>query len=376
METYDNNGICQYLNAKAKNIFLTDLTKSMLIIADKKTQEPLVVVLDDRVDSISDQVTSEEKETIEIGKVISDKTKLPFFIIRYCDGLDNSFSEREINIGEYHPNANDLTFMVSTIDYFVKRLNDNGIIASYERRSPQKQTNDKLSSDFHYWQRECLRVGIFTDIDMIRYDARNGVIERVYELKRSKEFFEDWKPYYKEIYNYRILARVCEMMGVQFYIVFNGQKRIDQMTRRLINYYYLVTKRNGEKYYDDVMELRIFLMCKPIGGSIEEIVPVEAEHITIDHFIQSDQVSILKEKYWNMRGQESDSYGIKNRQLCYCDPLKQYDEKYHGKKFFHAYEDCEWLDHNDYVKTLYRYEAYAEGYELMCKKCREKENKD
>lgn len=375
MDTYENNGVCQYLSGKANDIFLTDLTKSMIIIADKKTQTPLTLVLDDRVDNIDSDIDEKENETIEIGKCISDKSRLPFFIIRYVDGEDNSFNERDLMVGRYVPGENtDVEYVKSDIQYFVNNLTQCGIPASLENRSPQKEKNDKLSSDFHLWQRECLRVGIFTDIDMIRYDKENREILRIYELKRSKESFEEWKPYYKEIFNYRILANFCELLSIQFYIVFNGQKKKNSKIKILNKYYYKVMKKDGKEFYDDVTQLRIFLMCKPIGGNVSGLVPIEAEHITIDHFIDSDKVGILKEKYWNMKGQENDAYFKKEKDICYCDPLEQYDEIHQGQKSYHSYADCEWLNQNASIKTLYKYEAHAEGYKWLCKKCKDRAN--
>ncbi len=370
MDIYENNGVCQYLEKKGHNIFLTDLTRSMLIIAEKDTQKPIALVLDDRTDDYKKPIEESEEETINIGKSISNKSGLPFFIVRYVDNEQSLFNTRALLVGFYNSSIDEVEYKEANIDYFVQLLNNNGIRAKYENRTPQKKKNDKLSSDFHYWQREYLNVGIFSDIDMIRYDRDKKEITRLYELKRAKEPFEEWKPYYKEFFNYKILANMCEMLGVQLYIVFNGQKKAGQRTRRSLNYYYKVVKSDGEEFYDDVMELRIFKMCKPVGGSTDDLVPVEAEHITIDHFIDDDTVGIFKEKYWNMRGKESESYSSKNRDICYCDPKKTYNPKYNGKKFFHSYEDCEWLHQNEQVKALYRYEAYAEGYKLHCKKCK------
>ena len=76
-----------------------------------------------------------------------------------------------------------------------------------------------------------------------------------------------------------------------------------------------------------------------------------------------------------MHGQEDYLYSRKDRAISYCDPEKKYDDKYGGKKFYHIYEDCEWLSRNDKIKMLYRYEAYAEGYTLLCKKCSERLNR-
>jgi len=368
MNTYDGNGVCDYISMhKSKSIYLTDTSKSILVVAEKEKSKPLFIVLDDRVGDVHSSYDESEIKAFTIGGYFAKQSGLPFIIVRYKDKDNIAFENREIALALWNKNENTISkTKYCCIDEFVRLLNTLGIKAEYENRTPDKKQNDKLSSDFHLWQREKLKVGIFTDVDMLRYDEANGKIKCIYELKRSVNSMDTWKPFLNDKNNYSILANMCELLKVPLVVVFNNQSAENSQYERLLKYYFKTVKDDGRIVFDNIIKLKLFQIYKAVGGGEDELVPVEIGTTTIDSFVEDNEVKVNFLKYWNT----FPVYEEKIDYICYCDPNQVHGERYGNRKFYHLYPDCDWIDAKADLRIYYEIEAQNKGYKYLCNNCK------
>lgn len=263
MERYKDNGLCEFLkekyqnNEKSSDIKFFDTDKSLLIVADKKTSIPLCMIIDDRVENDTDPGTLSESEMYH-GNIcyrIAKQAGLPLFWIRY---VDCEILRNDDHVYLWDSANMEGRFQKIRLRQMTDILGRYEINAWLENRTPQKRKNDSLSSAFHIWQRECLHVGIFADIDLIRMRG-DRVIELI-ELKRSYIHFDSWNPYNNDINNFSILSNFCQKLGnVDFHIVFNAQLRWlpRDLTKEERGYYRAIEKK-GEVYYDKIDVLKLY----------------------------------------------------------------------------------------------------------------------
>lgn len=263
MERYNDNGFCDYLKEKYVSeehseikFFNTD--KSLLAVASKSTFEPLCMIIDDRIESDEDANTLSKSEAAFGNQcyTIACKARLPLFWIRY---VDRDVLTNEDFVHLWHMNSPNGQFQQTQLKELPQLFGAYGIEAQLENKTPQKKKNDSLSSAFHYWQRECLRVGIFADLDLIR--IHGGEMVELIELKRSTKDFNVWQPYQKDINNYAILSRLCERLGqMDFHIVFNAQiPAVPQGTGEGdLKYYRKIVKKGKGDYYDKIDVLKVY----------------------------------------------------------------------------------------------------------------------
>lgn len=264
MERYKDNGLCDFLKEKYKNneadsdIKFFDTDKSLLVVAEKKDAEPLCLIIDDRVKKEADleNVTESEREHWKLCCMIAQQAELPLFWIRYvdCEILNNS---DYVHLGSFNKDQKKYDrIQLSQMPTIFSRFK---IKAELENRTPQKRKNDSLSSAFHIWQRECLRVGIFADVDLIR--LRGGRVVELMELKRSYIPFDKWNPYNNDINNFSILCNFCRKLGnVDFHIVFNAQVNagLYGSGAELGKYYRRIEKRGKGDFYDKIDILKLY----------------------------------------------------------------------------------------------------------------------
>ena len=101
-----------------------------------------------------------------------------------------------------------------------------------------KYLNDKSSSAYHNWQRECLgRDLTVSDIDSWRINEATKP-EIIYELKRSYYSLSRWQPFTDDYNNFKLLSNLCNLTSLRFKIVYNV--------------------RHKKPFYDDISKLKLF----------------------------------------------------------------------------------------------------------------------
>lgn len=272
MERYKDNGFCDFLkeryagNEKQSGLKFFDTDKSLLVVAKKQDSMPLCLIIDDRVaqnrvngDNDIGFLSDKEKDYGNVCYMIAQQAKLPLFWIRY---VDREILRNDDEVYLWHSNKHSdkkgSTFDRVRLRSLVDLFHDHKIEAELENKTPQKRKNDSLSSAFHLWQRECLKIGIFADLDLIRVHG-NRVIE-VIELKRSSIPFDNWRPCNADINNFAILSNFCHMLGdVDFHIVFNAQIRKSQgKAAPGVSVYYKEIQKKDGTYYDKIDLLKLY----------------------------------------------------------------------------------------------------------------------
>lgn len=258
MEGYENIGLCRYIinsvkNGAPTNLYFYDIDKSLLVVAEKVHCIPIALFIDDRCENPQADLSEAERQYGRVCCSIAEKANLPLLWIRYskktavlennsriyiceCRGQNMEFENREIR---------------EIVDIFRRR----GVNCALEDKSPQKRKNDSLSSAFHLWQREHLKLGIFSDLDLVRINNHNEVTE-ILELKRSLLSLNDWRPFEADYNNFRIVYNLSRLMGgIPFKIIFNTQ--VSQITNQKL-YYKTFKMKSNALYYDIVDTLSVF----------------------------------------------------------------------------------------------------------------------
>ena len=264
MERYKDNGLCDFLkeryknNEKSSEIKFFDTDKSLLVVASKRDSVPLCLIIDDRIKKGTDAGVLSDTEKYHGNECykIAQQAKLPLFWVRY---VDREILHNNDHVYLWHSNNKQGTFERIQLRQMIELFAEYGIEAKLEDKTPQKRKNDSLSSAFHIWQRECLRIGIFADIDLIR--MRDNKVVELIELKRSYIDFDKWNPYNADINNFAILSNFCNKLGnVDFHIVFNTQ--LDKipygLEARLRKYYRMIHKKDKGVYYDKIDRLKLY----------------------------------------------------------------------------------------------------------------------
>lgn len=265
MERYEINGFCEYLkhSKKQHNFRFYDTTKSLLVVAKKQDNEPIMLIIDDRVtDKEYEQgLDLYEKEFGNICYTMAKTAKLPLFWVRY---VDREFLKNEDWVALWESGYKYIEgkdgFRKIQMKDLVTIFRDYGIEATLEYRTPQKRKNDSLSSAFHIWQRECLKVGVFADIDLVKMSKDKRHVAAIIELKRSHYSMDQWRPFTFDLNNFCIISNFCKKMGeIPFYILYHEQIRflpygIEKEQKK----YYFPIQKKGTPYFDKVDYLKIF----------------------------------------------------------------------------------------------------------------------
>ena len=265
MERYETNGFCEYLKQykNQHNFRFYDTTKSLLVVAKKQDNEPIMLIIDDRVtkEEYESGLNQYEKDFGNICYRMAKAAKLPLFWIRYVD-RDILENDDWVTLWENGKkcDGDQNGFQKIQMKRIVSVFRNYGIDAILENRTPQKRKNDSLSSAFHIWQRECLKVGVFADIDLIRMSKDNRHVAAIIELKRSHYSLKRWRPFAFDLNNFSIISNFCKRMGnVPFYIIYHEQipyspTSLNEMERR----YYFPVQKKGTPYLDKVDYLKVF----------------------------------------------------------------------------------------------------------------------
>lgn len=287
MERYTDNGLCNHIKEAVDKGAITDLQfydieKSLLVVAKKKDNMPIALFIDDRCENPLAGLTAEEKKYGNVCYSLAKQAKLPLLWIRYVDVpiLTNDDFVYVYDAGKA------AEFKKVKMRQIVDILHEHGIACELENRSPRKGKNDSLSSAFHLWQRECLKVGVFTDIDLIRIDGSE--VKEILELKRSFYSLDSWRPFYFDINNFAIIKNLCNRLGnVSFKIIYNTQVREIPYNASVTDIYHKTVKQqSGEVYYDKLDRLKVFdVELRDDVYFYPLPYPVFKEFITIEDFL-------------------------------------------------------------------------------------------
>lgn len=287
MERYSNNGICLYIKKQVEkgansNILFYDITRSLLVIADKKNNEPIALLIDDRVEIEENVFSEEEKRYANICILIATRANLPLFWIKYKDREILMNEDQVLFWDSINKTGRFQSIKMGELESIFKK---SGISCSLVHKTPQKWKNDSLSSAFHIWQRDCFKVGVFTDVDLIRMEGDE--IKEVIELKRSFFQLEKWHPFNNDINNFSIISNLCRMIGnVPLSIVYNLFTSDESIISRTKPQYIFPSNKGEKRYYDIVDKLKVFTVemrenvyCYPLPY------PIFKEYSDVDTYV-------------------------------------------------------------------------------------------
>lgn len=156
----------------------------------------------------------EEIEAFQLLKKLSEASGVPLKILKF--NADASNIETLILFNDIHEKG-----------YIISLRQLSVVFAKYglpvSNSSTVKYLNDKTSSAFHKWQRECLGKKLtVSDIDLWR-TKDEATIECIFELKRSYIPIDRWKPFRDDYQNFRLLSKLANMAGIDFKIAYNNR---------------------------------------------------------------------------------------------------------------------------------------------------------
>lgn len=124
--------------------------------------------------------------------------------------------------------------------------------------SVAKPVNRGMASWFSEWQRVNLGGITVTDIDLVQTRVSDGAVEVIYELKRSHQPLDRWRPYRTDFPNFDVLSQVASAAGAKFRILYNhmgsavgGQDRVDNASQVALFSYPLAGHRPDLMSFDE-----------------------------------------------------------------------------------------------------------------------------
>ncbi|MEL3972091.1 hypothetical protein AAEO50_07355 [Rossellomorea oryzaecorticis] len=209
---YKSNGLYDYLDSNPNpSLKFPKGELWALIYADKEDNfEPRVLALVIGVNETG-KIVNNAVETRKLLRQISTRTGLPLVTIVFRTDLP-TIEEVDYSVG-------DNKLMKISLKQLADELKDLGLPLNDLPTS--HAINKASSSAYQNWQRENLGNKIVAvDIDMFKVSDQGDLV-RFYELKRSFQSFEDWKPYVDDYNNFRALSKLANQTGVEFDIVYN-----------------------------------------------------------------------------------------------------------------------------------------------------------
>ena len=213
---YDGNAIYQFISSNKLSHFEFVVGNCWQLVYGNKDGDPMLLVFAfayaDDLDR--NRINSEVTKGFERLNQLSQKTQLPLVFV----GFDRN--AQSIDSVYY---AEDLAHIESiSLKELASFFKSHGL--SVKASSTSKYLNDKTSSAYHKWQRDQLGNNIVvSDIDLwiIKNDAPNVILE----LKRSIIPLERWQPYKDDYANFILLAKLCKIGGVKFFILYNVRQK-------------------------------------------------------------------------------------------------------------------------------------------------------
>ena len=199
--------------------------------ADTNQESRLIAYITGR--SVANAKESERKRLHRASvasSLLADSAGIPWAEISFDDQIDEIDSVQ----------LNDSSVKLPEL----KRWFANIGLATMPGTTPSKAINDRSSSAYHNWQRSSLGNITVTDVDLIKVVRRKPQISAIYELKRSGQPLNSWRPYVEDFPNFDILSKLAETANAEFKIVYNvltsGKQRIDRAdSLKVFNYSHL-----------------------------------------------------------------------------------------------------------------------------------------
>lgn len=219
---YKTNAIYEYLKTKPKgkfNYFLINENVWVLIYATSDIQPKLILL----ASQLNDDLEREGTDFENLSFKLLEKFNAPIRILRFTE---KTFSKNVV----ISDKENATLFSIETSKLYELLFEPYNLPADINSKT--KPVNDATSSTFHVWQRNFLSGKIkVSDIDLIQYND-DYTPTKVFELKRSFQELEEWKPYTVDYPNFILLRRTIPE-EISFFILYNlciGADKIEDLT--------------------------------------------------------------------------------------------------------------------------------------------------
>lgn len=207
MPEYKGNGIYDYLKKDSDAYFFCTEDRWILVYGNSHGIPKLLAFVSRAYDIASPFDISEQNDANRACRIAAF-LKLPYIFIRF---MENS---GEVRIWDSNDRIHKNISYSQLRDLFEKF----GVV---QPGTPKKDVNQYVSSPYHNWQRENLGQITVSDLDLIKY--RNGRMEEIIELKRSKKSIECWTPYTSDYANFALLINAIVGSGerIRFTLYYN-----------------------------------------------------------------------------------------------------------------------------------------------------------
>lgn len=270
MNSFYKNGLLDILKEKRNKHSFRLLSEdvSILLIFDKNFNAQCLIT---ESYSKNKGYSEEEKDAIFIARYIEKKISIPSYFIRYNQ------EELDVNSIITFNRTKDKTLKKITLSEAFSYVNKESLFnfKIVDKKNVSKQINDKVSTPFHRWQRSHLNyTGFPVDLDMVCF--LNNELKAIIELKRS--YINNWTPFKNDMNNYLALAKVSDLMSIDFFLLFVQQEKKNDVS------------------YDDYNKLYLYNIFHKIGNYKENSLIFNLnEFMTLDNLIEKD-INILKDK--------------------------------------------------------------------------------
>lgn len=223
MPEYNGNAIYDYIMENDLDYFFCVENEWILTYGNEQSIPRLVVYVS-KVNDINSRLSAEENASINRSHGLANCLNLPFVCVRFMANSD------EVLVWQSGATA----WQRMTYDELRDLYEDYGVVRP---ETPKKRVNQYVSSPYHDWQRQNLGSITVSDFDLVRY--RNGIVEEIIELKRSKKSLREWIPYTDDYPNFALLinAIICSGRNIPFTLYYNlmhdglAGRRIEDMSQ-------------------------------------------------------------------------------------------------------------------------------------------------
>ena len=207
MPEYNGNAIYDYIIDNDLDYFFCVENEWILVYGNVQSIPRLIVYVS-KVSDINSSLSVDENTSINRSYNLANNLNLPFVCVRF---MANS---EVVLVWQSGTTA----WQRMTYDQLRDLYEFYGVVSP---GTPKKCVNQYVSSPYHDWQRQNLGSITVSDFDLIRY--RDGEIEEIIELKRSKKRLQEWVPYTNDYPNFALLinAIVCSKRDISFILYYN-----------------------------------------------------------------------------------------------------------------------------------------------------------
>lgn len=214
---YKTNAIYKYIeNNKLNNYEFCSSNLWQLVYADRYCIPRLMVVVSGvKYPEITKKLSEKELVAYTRMQQLSDISNINVKFIRFA------IDQNQVDSVYLYESNNFIQISMSDLKMLYGSY---GLPIS--KTSTDKYLNDKTSSAYHNWQRNCLGKDLkISDIDLLKVNSYNNKIDTIYELKRSIIPIEKWNPYPEDYNNFKVLANLVKGSGVSLKIAYNVRRK-------------------------------------------------------------------------------------------------------------------------------------------------------